>query len=83
MNNDCPKTKACVSNKCRDPCPGVCGRNAECYVANHSPVCTCFCGYVGNPSVACHEMPKRMKNRTNFVPQSNNTQNFVYYFCSN
>lgn len=60
MNSDCPMAKACVNMKCIDPCVGVCGANAECFVANHSPYCSCFCGYTGNPSVGCYEIPKRM-----------------------
>lgn len=57
LNSDCSRNTACVNNKCKDPCPGVCGNNAECYVANHSPSCSCFSGYTGNPSVACYEIP--------------------------
>lgn len=60
MNSDCPNTKSCVNQKCVDPCPGVCGNNAECFIANHSPHCSCFPGYTGNPSVACYEIPRRM-----------------------
>lgn len=59
MNTDCPKSKACINNKCKDPCPGVCGQSAECHVANHSPYCSCFAGYTGNPSIACHLIPIR------------------------
>lgn len=53
VNNDCPRDKACLNNKCRDPCPGVCGFNAECYVVNHSPACSCLSGYVGDPLQGC------------------------------
>lgn len=60
MNSDCPMTKSCVNMKCIDPCIGVCGAYAECFVANHAPYCTCLCGYTGNPSVGCYEIPKRM-----------------------
>lgn len=59
MNSDCPKTKACRNMKCQDPCVGVCGRNAECHVTNHSPYCSCFAGFTGNPSTACHEIQRR------------------------
>lgn len=59
-NSDCSKSRACVNNKCIDPCPGICGSNSECFVANHSPHCTCLAGYSGNPSVACYEIPKSM-----------------------
>lgn len=54
LNSDCVKTKACVNNKCADPCPGVCGIDAECHVNNHVPVCNCRTGYTGNPLTRCH-----------------------------
>lgn len=60
MNSDCPMHKACVNMKCIDPCVGVCGASAECFVANHAPYCSCLCGYTGNPSVGCYEIPRRM-----------------------
>lgn len=56
-NTDCPRERACSNNKCIDPCPGVCGTNAECHVINHSPSCSCIQGYIGNPLSACHEPP--------------------------
>ena len=43
----------CFRNKCVDPCPGVCGYNANCRVVNHSPVCSCLPNYVGDPFVGC------------------------------
>lgn len=56
-NNDCPSNRACSNNKCKDPCPGVCGQNAICHVSKHAPSCTCLEGYTGNPFDACHEPP--------------------------
>lgn len=53
VNSDCGRTRACVNNKCRDPCPGACGNNAECRVANHAPTCTCLPGYTGDPFTNC------------------------------
>lgn len=53
QNSDCDKFRACVNNKCKDPCPGVCGLNAECRVQNHSPICLCIEGYTGDPSREC------------------------------
>ena len=53
VNSDCPNDKACVNNKCKDPCPGVCGIHASCHVTNHIPQCTCDPGYSGNAFVAC------------------------------
>lgn len=58
-NSDCDRSKACFNQKCRDPCPGVCGSNAECHVVNHSPSCVCIAGYTGNPLSGCREPPKR------------------------
>lgn len=56
-NTDCSKDKACLNNKCKDPCPGTCGINAECRVYNHGPTCFCFEGYTGNAATACHLIP--------------------------
>lgn len=60
MNSECPKNRACINNKCKDPCPGTCGINAECYVINHSPSCSCIAGYTGNPLQTCHEILRCM-----------------------
>lgn len=53
INPDCPTNKACVNTKCKDPCPGSCGENAECIVINHAVTCSCMTGYTGNPFVQC------------------------------
>ncbi|VEN46223.1 unnamed protein product [Callosobruchus maculatus] len=53
LSSDCPTNKACMRNKCGDPCPGVCGKNAECAVINHVPTCTCLPGHVGDPFGRC------------------------------
>lgn len=52
-NSDCDRNKACSNNRCKDPCPGACGVNAECRTINHSPTCTCLNGYSGNPLIRC------------------------------
>lgn len=57
MSSDCSYDKACLGMKCRDPCPGSCGVNAECTVLNHNPQCTCLPGYTGNPLSQCREVP--------------------------
>lgn len=57
VNRDCPASLACIRQKCRDPCPGACGTNADCRVINHSPVCTCSPGYTGEPFVRCNRIP--------------------------
>lgn len=53
LNSDCPSDKACQNQKCRDPCPGSCGHNAQCAVVNHLPVCSCYQGYSGDPYSNC------------------------------
>lgn len=53
LNTDCPRDKACINQKCKDPCPGICGQNAECSVFNHYPSCACIEGYAGDPFVIC------------------------------
>ncbi|KAL1451866.1 hypothetical protein WDU94_006202 [Cyamophila willieti] len=57
VNSDCPLDKACVNQKCVDPCPGSCGQNANCRVINHSPICTCRPGYTGEPRIRCSIIP--------------------------
>lgn len=54
LSSDCPTNKACVRNKCEDPCPGICGVRAQCSVINHIPTCTCQPGYVGDPFAICN-----------------------------
>lgn len=54
QSHECPLNKACMNQKCQDPCPGTCGVNAECKVVNHSPICSCVAGYEGNPFALCH-----------------------------
>lgn len=49
----CPRDKACILQKCDDPCPGMCGLHARCNVVNHNPICTCPPNFVGDPFVRC------------------------------
>lgn len=53
LNSDCPSNRACIRNKCNDPCPGTCGQNAQCLVINHLPSCNCRIGYSGDPYRYC------------------------------
>lgn len=53
VNSDCPRDKACKQSRCFDPCVGNCGQNALCRVVNHSPICTCLSGYIGDPFERC------------------------------
>ena len=65
-NSECPNDKACVNNKCKDPCPGVCGIHASCRVNNHLPQCTCDPGYTGNPFVSCRRQTTRKFSQGRF-----------------
>ena len=56
VSAECPRDKACVSQKCRDPCPGVCGGHAYCTATNHNAICQCDPGYTGNAFVACQRI---------------------------
>lgn len=53
ISADCYQDKACINQKCRDPCPGTCGLNAKCQVVNHNPICSCPPGYTGDPFLRC------------------------------
>jgi hypothetical protein len=61
LNSDCPSNRACIHNKCQDPCPGTCGTNADCQVVNHLPSCTCRLGYTGDPFRSCRPQPVQCK----------------------
>lgn len=53
LSSECASDKACINQKCVDPCPNICGTNAQCRVRNHSPICTCINGFSGNPFISC------------------------------
>jgi len=53
INSDCPRDRACFSQKCRDPCIGACGINSICQAVNHKPVCSCPIGFTGDARVQC------------------------------
>lgn len=57
ISNECNRDKACILQKCKDPCPGMCGHNANCQTMNHSPICTCTSGYTGDPFTQCYPIP--------------------------
>ena len=52
----CPDHLACIREKCENPChTTTCGRNSECEARDHTAICTCLEGYVGNPYANCKE----------------------------
>ncbi|KAG5895966.1 hypothetical protein JTB14_027966 [Gonioctena quinquepunctata] len=56
-NGECASHLACINQKCKDPCPGVCGHNAECRVISHTPNCVCSPGLIGDPFSGCSVPP--------------------------
>ena len=62
-NSECANNRACISQRCVDPCVSVCGLNAECHVVQHVPVCTCLPFYEGDPFTVCE------KRRTPTIPK--------------
>lgn len=60
-NSDCTPRLSCIQQKCRDPCPGSCGINAECHVVSHTPNCVCLQGFTGDPFIICNKQCKQSK----------------------
>lgn len=61
INSECPSNKACIQEKCRDPCLGSCGFNAICTVINHTPACSCSERDTGDPFTNCYPKPPPRK----------------------
>jgi len=53
INQDCPSNRACIRQRCEDPCIGICGFNAVCSTQNHQPKCSCIESFEGDPYTAC------------------------------
>lgn len=65
-NPECPGHQSCVRQKCIDPCPNLCGENAECHVVQHIPYCVCSYGLTGDPYTRCSVIPcKKNLEKTN------------------
>lgn len=71
IHSECPSDKACINEKCRDPCPGACGAYAECSVIQHNAVCRCQSGYEGDAFSACRR-----------ITTSEYSTNYNYYSSS-
>lgn len=61
VSAECPQTRACVNQKCTDPCLGSCGLGARCEVINHSPICSCREGQTGDPFQSCFDIPRKLE----------------------
>lgn len=66
--------KACINRRCTDPCPGVCGQDAECQVRNHSPICACRSGFTGDAFTRCTRITNILTTK-DIVPISTRPQN--------
>lgn len=62
VSSECPFDKACINQKCADPCPGVCGLNTRCNVINHSPICSCLGNFTGDPFTKCSPIIRKSVN---------------------
>lgn len=60
-NSECSNQQACINQKCRDPCPGSCGRNAECRTVSHTPMCICANDFTGDPFIQCNPRPSKFR----------------------
>ena len=67
VSSDCSQNLACLSQKCKDPCPGRCGVNARCHVVSHHPICTCPPEYEGDPFTSCQRTPCKGKIKPFFL----------------
>ncbi|XP_065203128.1 uncharacterized protein LOC135833319 [Planococcus citri] len=82
---DCPQNKACSEQKCQDPCITACSQNAQCLVANHTPICSCLPSFTGNASVECvkeQQPPKDLCILSPCGPNSECRQIDDYVTCS-
>lgn len=66
VSTECPRNRACINRKCDNPCPKPCGRNTDCIVMNHSPICTCRNGFTGDPFTSCFAAPRKSLSIKNF-----------------
>lgn len=66
-SSECASNRACINQKCVDPCPGVCGQQAICEVRNHSPICRCPTAMIGDPFVRCVLRPTSKKKKMSGV----------------
>lgn len=60
VSSECSLEKACVNQKCVDPCPGTCGLRAQCTVINHSPICSCPLDNTGDPFTICNPIESKI-----------------------
>lgn len=63
VNSDCPTNRACINQKCKDPCIHSCGLDALCHVVSHNPICMCPENFPeGDPFIRCYKKSKYIFN---------------------
>lgn len=67
VNSECSPDKACINQRCDDPCPNICGKNAQCTTKNHNPICTCRPTYSGDPFTQCNKISKLNRLYCNYM----------------
>jgi len=53
ISSECAPNKACINQRCTDPCSNLCAPNSQCKVINHKAICTCKPGFTGDPIKRC------------------------------
>lgn len=85
LSTDCPRDKACLRNKCVNPCQGTCSSNAICEVINHVPMCSCPQGMTGNAFYNCEPIRGKFgyKLRKYFLnPSTPHTKSSFFFFSA-
>lgn len=67
ISAECPRDKACINQKCLNPCVDACGLNTDCRVINHSPICQCKQRYTGDPFTRCNPIQRKLNDITTKV----------------
>jgi hypothetical protein len=68
VNYECPNDRTCEKNRCTNPCPSICGENAECRVISHSITCNCPENTEGDPFYRC--TPRKQEDPINICDTS-------------
>lgn len=79
VSAECPFDRVCVNQKCINPCPDPCGRNAICRVINRNPICSCQQGFTGDAFTICFPVP-RSYYRYGFILKKENFIILPNYF---
>lgn len=79
VSSECSPDKACVNQKCTDPCPGTCGLSSVCNVINHSPICSCKPSFTGDPFTRCYQIPRKFLRTFDKMSFS---ENMLYIFIN-